>query len=47
MAASKQDASRASDIRQFRLRNTSGFEVVLLNYGATIQSVRVPAPGGL
>jgi aldose 1-epimerase len=45
-APAKQEASRASDIRQFRLRNKSGFEVVLLNYGATIQSVRVPAPGG-
>lgn len=38
--------SEASNIQQFRLRNQSGFEVMLLNYGATIQSIRVPAPGG-
>jgi aldose 1-epimerase len=46
MAPSKQETNRASDLRQFRLRNKSGFEVVLLNYGATVQSVRVPAAGG-
>ncbi|MCP4044574.1 MAG: galactose mutarotase, partial [Gammaproteobacteria bacterium] len=46
ITASKQETSRASDIRQFRLRNKSGFEVALLNYGATIQSIRVPLPDG-
>ena len=41
-----QNESEVSAMQQFRLRNQNGFEVVLLNYGASIQSIRVPTPHG-